>query len=117
MTVFSAGDVVRVWDRLVRPPNFKIHICVWPERQLFLRINSEANWPPHLLLKARDSSFLNHDSYVELQQFISLRLTDIDEAELLGHLSREQRHAIVQAVADGGWMSPDHTDMLAEKFA
>jgi hypothetical protein len=61
---------VRLWDRETDPAKVKLHICVDPERQLFLRINSKDIWRPHHKLVAIPGGFLHHDSYVELRQLI-----------------------------------------------
>ena len=60
-------DVVKLWDRHTRPNKPKIHICVCPEKQQFLRINSEPIFPPNLIIYEAENAFLHHDSYVELQ--------------------------------------------------
>jgi hypothetical protein len=70
-------DVLRIWDRYTRPSKPKLHICVCPDRQFFLRINSDAIFQPaHLIAKAANP-FLHHDSFVELQQLIFHRNDEI----------------------------------------
>jgi hypothetical protein len=113
---WRAGDVLRVWDHLTHPPKTKRHICVSPEEQLFLRINSEPAFPPHALLRADQSSFLEHDSYVELQQLHRLLAYHIEGAELLGRLSETQKRLIVIAIEQQETLAPDTVDLVRRNF-
>lgn len=113
---WATGDVIRVWDHLTHPPKLKRHICVCPEKQLFLRINSEPIFPPHLPLKADACDFLDHDSYVELQQLQRLQAYHIEAAEKIGTLSRTHMRAIVIVLENGGWMAQDWIDFIRNRF-
>jgi len=113
---WQSGDVIRVWDHLTRPPKLKWHVCVCPEKLLFFRINSRPYFPPHLLIRASEAEFLDHDSYVELGQLIQLRVDPVERAELLGFLSREQKRSIVAAIERGGWLSEDWVEFVRDRF-
>lgn len=114
--VWAVGDVIRVWDHQTRPPKIKRHICVCPEKQLFFRINSEPLWPPHLPLKADACDFLDHDSYVELQQLQRLHALHIQEAAKIGAINRTQMKAILLALETGGWMTEDWIEFVRDRF-
>jgi hypothetical protein len=111
-----SGDVIRVWDHLTRPPKKKWHICVCPDQLLFFRINSRPYFPPHLLLRAEDTEFLDHDSYVELMQLIRLKDAHVVRGELLGQVDRTQKRDIVAAIERGGWMSEDWIEFIRDRF-
>lgn len=113
----NPGDVIRVFDRQSRPPKQKRLICVAPEKQLFLRINSEPKYRPHHRILATDSNFLHHDSYVELRQFIRPFAYDIQRADKLGELTRQQARDLIEAVNQSKAMSQDQKDLVAERFA
>src|SRR5690606_41933093 len=88
------GDVIRVWDRHTRPPKFKRHICICPERQMFLRINSEPIFPPKMPIPADGADFLEADSYVELWQLVRHYELEIQNADELGRLTRTHVQAL-----------------------
>jgi hypothetical protein len=81
------GDVIRLWDRFTRPAKEKRHLCVCPEKRLFLGINSRPTFPPHLLLRVEETSFLDHDSYLQLQQLARHYQAEIDAADYLGRVT------------------------------
>lgn len=108
------GDVIRVWDRQVRPPKYKRLICIDGEKQRFLRINSAPKFRPHHQLLAADSDFLDHDSYVELRQLVRPYAYEIQQADHLGRLSREQAEALVLAAQQAETLSQEHKDLIAE---
>lgn len=112
----APGDVVRVFDRTTRPAKAKRMICVDPERQYFLRINTKPKWPPHHRIDAADADFLDHDSYVELRQLVRPYAYEIQSAELLGHLTRQQVAALVAAVLASATLPQDHKDLIAEQL-
>lgn len=85
-----------------------------PERQFFLRINSEPKYKPNHPIIAADSNFLRHDSYVELRQFIRPFAYDIQQAEKLGELTRQQAKDIIEAVNKSKALSQDNKDLVVE---
>lgn len=111
---FKPGDVVRVFDRQTRPPKPKRLICIVPDMQFFLRLNSEPKYRPNHPVLAADSNFLRHDSYVELRQFIRPFAYDIQQAEKLGELTRQQAENIIEAVKQSKALSQDHKDLVIE---
>jgi hypothetical protein len=92
-------------------------ICVAPERQLFLRINSEPKFKPHHLLRQNESTFLDHDSYVELRQLIRLYAHDMQQCEILGRLSETQARSLVIVASGCATLSQDHKDLIAESLS
>lgn len=108
------GDVIRVFDRQLRLPKPKILICVVPEMQLFLRINSKPIYRPNHPILAEDSNFLHHDSYVELRQFIRPFAYDIQLADELGELTQQQAGDLIEAVNQSKVMSQDHKELVAD---
>lgn len=111
------GDVIRVWDRQTRPPKTKRLICIAPERQLFLRINSEPKFLPHHRLLASESDFLEHDSYVELRQLIRPLAYDIAQAERIGTITQQQATALIAAAKGAKTLTEDHKDLIAERLS
>ncbi len=110
------GDVIRVWDRQTHPPKNKLLICVAPERQLFLRINSEPRYRPNHPILAVESDFLHHDSFVELRQLIRPFAYDIQQADELGRLTPEQVTSLVSAVEQARTLSQEHKDLIIENL-
>jgi hypothetical protein len=110
------GDVIRVLDRQTNPSKFKRLICIAPEKQLFLRINSEPKFRPHHPILEIESDFLEHDSYVELRQLIRPYAYDIQQAEPLGRLSPEQAASLVEAANQSKALSQDHKDLVAARL-
>jgi hypothetical protein len=75
------GHVIRLRDSLTRPPQTKRHICICPERRLFLRINTEDHWhPSHTLDYAANSAFLDYTSFVELRQLCRFSIRELQAA-------------------------------------
>ena len=110
------GDVIRVWDRNTRPPKFKRHICICPDRQHFLRINSKPVFPPHLLIKADGADFLDEDSYVELQQLVRHFALEIDDADYLGRLNATQNALLQVAVEHCKALPIDIKEFIIERL-
>ncbi|RUM21508.1 hypothetical protein EFD56_03230 [Rhizobium phaseoli] len=110
------GDVIRVWDRWTKPPKEKRHICICPDGQLFLRINSKALFPPHLMIRAVTTNFLDHDSYVELQQLIRLYASDISEAEVIGRLNLTHVTALTIAVGHCEALSGELKSLITDRL-
>jgi len=111
---FAPGDVIRIWDRHTRPNKRKLHICIDPERQLFLRINSEAVFPPTHRLARADCPFLHHDSYVELQALTRHIADDIARAEEVGRLSRQVRAELLVSVRSAETLTDEQKSLIAE---
>ena len=109
-------DVVRIWDVYTVPSKTKLHICVCQVRRWFLRINSSPAFRPNHPLLARDNRFLDHNSYVELQQLVEHRAEAIEEAEHLGRLDDDAVAALCEAVKQCRTLSADHKDFIIEKL-
>ena len=65
---------------------------------MFLRLNSKALFPPHLLIRHESADFLEHDSYVELQQLVKDMEFDVQQSELLGRLTSTHIQALKIAI-------------------
>ncbi|TWG90355.1 hypothetical protein L598_000700001120 [Mesorhizobium sp. J18] len=111
------GDVIRVWDRHTRPPKFKRHICICPQKQLFLRINSRALFPPHMIIRSDGADFLDADSYVELQQLVRHYALEITEADVLGRLTRTHVTALIVSVKACSALSQEMKDLILERLS
>jgi hypothetical protein len=110
-------DVIRIFDRFTRPNKPKLHLCVCDERQLFLRINSEAIFPPcHPISRADNRSFLTHDSFIELQQLVRHVADDIAQAEYLGVMSLNEARKVVAAAELAETLPDEHKQLIGEKL-
>jgi hypothetical protein len=109
-------DVYRIFDRLVRPPAPKRHICVCPEQRHFLRINSQPIWKPNRLIFAATCDFLDHDSYVELNAMIRLHGDDVAGAVRLGRLSPPVAQDVMSAVEDAETIPQRHKDLIRDRW-
>jgi hypothetical protein len=110
------GDVIRVWDRGTHPRKFKRHICICPDRQLFLRINSRPIFPPHVIIRAAGSDFLDADSYVELQQLVRHYAQEIAEADVLGRLNGTHIRLLCIAVEACDALSQELKEFIVERL-
>ena len=110
------GDVIRVFDRQTHPPKQKRLICIDPDRQLFLRINTSQLFRPHLLIRADGADFLDHDSYVELQQLIRPFADDINHSELLGKLTETHAKLICISVRTCTALSDDLKENIIQQL-
>jgi hypothetical protein len=110
------GDVIRVWDRRTRPAKFKRQICISPDRQLFLRINSRANFPPHMIIRADGADFLDADSFVELWQLTRPYAQEIEEADLLGRLTVTHVRQLRIAVSMCDALTPELQEFICAQL-
>ena len=109
-------DVYRLFDRDTRPHKQKRAICVCPQAQLFLRINSQPLWPPHHLIFAANCDFIEKDSYVELSKLVRYFGLDMQQAQYLGRLTRPVALSIMEAVEAACTLSQRHKDMVRERW-
>jgi hypothetical protein len=110
-------DVVRIFDRFTRPNKPKRHLCVCDQRQLFLRINSEAVYQPcHPLLRAENPAFLTHDSFIELQQLVRHVADDIAQAEYLGTMSVNEARKVVAAAEQAETLTEEQKQIIRERL-
>ncbi len=112
----ATGEVIRVWDRFTRPPKRKRLICICPESQKFLRINTKAVFPPHYIIRGDGADFLDHDSFVELQQMVRPYASDIAAAETLGRLGQTHITGLLIAVETCVALSDEDKDFISEKL-
>lgn len=105
--------VVRIWDRFTVPNKWKRHLFI--SDQLFLRINSRPPpfLPYHTLPFDQNSSFLDHDSHVELQQLVRHIAYEINRSEFLGTMSVEQARLLVDAARQAVTLTLDQKDLIA----
>ena len=110
-------DVIRIFDRFVRPNKPKRHLCVCDRLQLFLRINSEAVYQPcHPLLQADNPSFLTHDSFIELQQLVRHVADDIVQAEYLGAMNMNEARKVVAAAEKAVTLTDEQKQIIRERL-
>ena len=117
MSALRVGDVIRVWERRTNPAKFKRHICICPDSTMFLRINSKALFPPHLLIRADGASFLDHDSYVELQQLIRPLQFELQQADRLGRLTPTHVEALKIAISGCTALSDETKEYVLARLA
>lgn len=109
-------DVLRIYDRFTSPNKPKLHICVCPDKQLFLRINSDPVFQPaHPIAKAKNV-FLDHNSYVELRYLVYHYNDDIRDAEHLGRMSKPEAKALINAVQAAKTLSPEIKRLVADNL-
>jgi len=109
-------DVIRIWDRQTRPPKPKLSICVDPDLQWFLRINTRPLFKPHHFLAARGTDYLDHDSYVELQQLVRHFAIDIQQAERVGRMNDTDAHRLCLSVQASVTLSQEHKDLICDRL-
>jgi hypothetical protein len=109
-------EVLRIHDRLTRPPKPKRVICVCDEWRLFLRLNSQPLWPPQHAIFAVNNPFLDHDSFVELSNLIQYAEEDCNEADSLGRLSQREAQGIYEALEEWGTLPPAHLQLVRERW-
>jgi hypothetical protein len=68
------------------------------------------------LLRKEHNSFLDHDSYVELQQLVRHFAYEIQEAEYLGSLELSEARLLCRSVQSAKTLSPDHKAFIIEKL-
>lgn len=116
------GHVIRITDRWTNPPQVKRHICIVPQRRLFLRINSQALWPPcHLLRAADNPGLLEWNSYVELRQLVRFFPDDVKRAvahpgAILGRLSPSEANALAWAARRCPALSDENQQLVWENL-
>lgn len=121
MHTLYPGDVIRIFDPTVTPPKPKRVICVCPDRRLFLRINTRPLWRPHLLLRQTENAFLEHDSYLELNQLLLFTRSTIEQAvanraNLLGEVSNGVVVQIVRAAWRAKTLSQDQKNLIWQRL-
>ena len=115
--MIAPRDVIRIFDRFTRPNKVKRHLCVCDQLQLFLRINSEAIYPPcHPLLQADNPSFLTHDSFVELQQLVRHVADDIAEAQYLGAMNMNEARKVVAAAEQAETLTEEQKQIIRDRL-
>lgn len=83
---------------------------------MFFRLNSKPLFPPHLIIRADSTNFLDHDSYIELQQLIKDMEFEVDRAEVLGRLSSSHVQALRIAVDHCGAISDEMKDFISKRL-
>ena len=111
------GLVIALPDPRTRPKNKqKWHICVCPEKRLFLRINSKPLWPPWHLLPAARNVFLNHNSYVELASLHFFTESELRRAKKVGALTGPQQLALADTALTAETLNDEQRELIWEKF-
>ena len=103
-------DVIRIFDTQTRPQKTK---------RLFLRINSEPLWQPHIKINQADCNFLDWDSYVELNELIRVGVSELREAVArsdnpIGQLSDEIARRIAFAALQASTLSDERRRIVWE---
>jgi hypothetical protein len=112
----NPGDIIRLWDRHTRPPKVKWHICICPQRQLFLRINTDPIFPPVHPISQANNPWLEHDSFVELQQLVRHLAYEIQQADHLGTLTRFEAESLCEAVKNAETLNEEQQQLICERL-
>ena len=113
----SRGLVIVVPDPRVRPKNrLKWHICVSPERRLFLRINSKPKWAPYHFIRAAKNPFLERDSYVELISLFFFSESELRAAKRIGEMPPPEQLALADAAQEAVTLTQEQKDIVWENF-
>jgi len=121
-------DVVYPYDELVRPPKFKMWVCVSSEHWLFVRINSNSYDGNDVLILASDHNFLSHDSYVrctgDLVEMDAVRFDAAhnrqglhDRRGVVGSIASKYRYAIRTNIMRSPLLSPVHQARIASALS
>lgn len=118
------GHVIKITDPWTAPPKqIKRHVCVCPERRLFLRINSSPLWPPfHRLSAVRNPGLIDWDSFVELRQLFRFPFDEVRRAitrqeNPLGRMSEEEANALAWAARQSPALSEDSQGVIWDNLA
>jgi hypothetical protein len=115
--VLRPGSVIRIYDKFADPAQAKRHICVCPDRRVFLRINSRDFWPPsHRLDFAVNRSFLDDTSFVELRQLFRFDVGAVRAAVALGRLSRAEAKDLAWSAKRAPTLSEERQDLVWDRL-
>jgi hypothetical protein len=115
--IISSGDVIRIEDRETIPVKIKIHICVCIAQHLFMRVNSRPIWPPCHMLRKINNSFLDHDSYVELNQLTHHSNYEIKNADVIGRLSRQEAAVLIAAAKRAETLTDEQKALIEKRLS
>lgn len=108
-----AGDVIRLWDGTIQPPDFKRFVVICPDEGWLLRINTKPHWRPHWPISAQaNPGCLDHDSYIELRGVIEYTQAELDEAEFLGALCDDALEDLVDHLPTVETFTEDECDLM-----
>jgi len=117
MITLGRGLVVVIPDPRVRPKNKpKWHLCVCPERRLFLRINSSGLWRPAHSIKVSKNPFLGHDSFVELRSLHFFTESELKAAKLVGEMSHQQQAELADAAMEAETLTDEQKDLIWDRL-
>ncbi len=109
----SRREVVNIWDKWTKPEKPKIHLCICPKRQLFLRINTKPIWTPnHFLSHVDNADIIEHDSYVELNRLFRNRAYEISRARSRGFMSDVECRALVATAYGVATLSDEEKEFI-----
>jgi hypothetical protein len=112
------GLVVVLPDPRVLPKGKpKWHICVCPERRLFLRINSRPLWKPWHFIEASENAFLDHDSYVELATLHFFAESELRAAKEIGEMTGIEKIKLAFAAREVETLNDEQKDLIFERLA
>lgn len=115
--MLTPGAVIAIPDPRTNPKNRrKWHICVCPPQRLFLRINSKPLWRPWHHLSADENSFLEHDSYVELQSLSFFSESELRQASLVGQLSPVEAKNLALVARTAVTLAKDRQELIWERL-
>jgi len=113
----TIGMVIVVADQRVRPRGKpKWHLCVCPERRLFLRINSRPLWPPWHFIEADKNPFLDHDSFVELTALHFFAESELRAARKIGEMPTGEQIEVALAAQSAETLNDEQKDFIFERL-
>ena len=86
-------------------------------QHMFMRVNSKAIWLPCHMLLSRNNSFLDHDSYVELNQLARHSNHQLREAEIIGRLSSAEAAKLVSAADRAETLSDEQKGLIRSRLS
>ena len=100
MALLSPLEVILFFDGCIRPPNWKMIVCVEPHLGLFFRINTAGKWQTPVKIDKNRHSFLQRDSHIECGEPL-----DIDD------------YIVQQSIDEKGILGKVHKDLVAPIYA
>jgi hypothetical protein len=124
--LIKAGDVIRVTAHFINPPKPKILICVCPETDRYMVVNSDpyALAPPasQLRVTSKDVPGLDYPSYVDTTKLVKLSKLETENVVAAspkchkGTITDTLKKSIEKTVLDHGIMPNDQVKVLSENF-
>jgi len=89
--LLKSGDIIHTFVQEINPPKNKYLLCVHPDKQLFLPINTENRLIYRCIsIKSLDYSFLRErDRFISTSNFIVLSKESLKKCKILDRLNKK----------------------------